>query len=95
VAGPFYVLFSIMFLVNGVLRGAGDAVIPLFTTLLALWVVRVPCAIWFSSFMGPDGVWWAMPAGWTVGCIASILYYSTGRWKSRSLVHPAAPADGE
>jgi putative MATE family efflux protein len=95
IAGPFYLLFSIMFLVNGVLRGAGDAVIPLFTTLLALWVVRVPCAIWFSSFMGPDGVWWAMPAGWTVGCIASMLYYSSGRWKSRALVKPAAPAAEE
>ncbi len=85
VVGVFYTLFSIMFLVNGVLRGAGDAMVPFFTTLLALWVVRVPCAVWFSSFMGPDGIWWAIPAGWSVGAAATILYYASGRWKGRSI----------
>lgn len=88
VAGTFYTIFTIMFVTNGVIRGAGEAMVPLFTTLLALWIVRVPCAIWFSSFMGPDGVWWAMPAGWTVGCTATVLYYASGRWKRSRLAGP-------
>lgn len=94
VAGTFYMVFTTMFVTNGVIRGAGDAMVPLFTTLLALWVVRVPCATWFSSFMGPDGVWWAMPVGWTVGCAATVLYYASGRWKRIRLTgRRAAPGE--
>jgi putative MATE family efflux protein len=88
IAGVFYMLFAIMFLINGVMRGAGEAMVPMYTTLLALWVVRVPCAYLFSSRLGPDGIWLAMPAGWAVGCIASALYYASGRWKRKPVLGP-------
>lgn len=86
VIGMSYSLFGILFLMNGVFRGAGEAMIPMYSTILALWLVRVPCAWWFSSFMGVDGIWWSVPAGWTVGCIFTGLYYTSGRWKRKSLV---------
>ena len=41
VIGSFYVLFSTMFIFNGVLRGAGDTLIPMFITLFALWLIRI------------------------------------------------------
>jgi len=86
VIGMSYSLFGILFLMNGVFRGAGEAVVPMYSTILALWLVRVPCALWFSSFMGVDGIWWAVPVGWTVGCTFSGLYYASGRWRMKSLV---------
>lgn len=95
VVGMFYTLFGILFLLNGVFRGAGEAMIPMYSTILALWLIRVPCAYWFSSFMGPEGIWWSVPAGWTAGCIFTGIYYASGKWKRRSLVagHPPPSED--
>jgi putative MATE family efflux protein len=93
IVGIFYFLFSTMFINNGVLRGAGEVMIPMINTLLALWVVRIPLALWFSSFMGPDGIWWSIPAGWMVGAVYSTIHYLRGKWKTKVLVHrgPALP----
>jgi putative MATE family efflux protein len=91
IVGATYVLFSTMFINNGVMRGAGDAFIPMINTILALWVVRIPCAIWFSGplGMGADGIWWSVPAGWTMGAVFSTWYYLGGRWKRKAIVKAA------
>jgi putative MATE family efflux protein len=88
IVGATYVLFSTMFINNGVMRGAGDAFIPMINTILALWVVRIPCAILFSVYlgMGADGIWWSVPAGWLMGATFSTWYYLGGRWKRKAVV---------
>jgi Na+-driven multidrug efflux pump len=94
IVGLFYVLFGTMFINNGVLRGAGDSMIPMINTVLALWVVRIPCAILFSGpmGMGTDGIWLSVPAGWAVGAAFSTIYYLSGRWKTKSLVRKSPRA---
>ncbi len=82
----FYIIFSSMFVVNGVMRGAGDTLIPMFITLTALWIVRVPMSYYFAGKIGIDGVWWAIPAAWGVGLGLSYIYYLTGRWRSKAVV---------
>ncbi len=82
----FYLLFTVMFKINGVLRGAGDTIIPMFITLFSLWVIRVPFALYFSKILGEEGIWWSQPAGWGVGLILSFGYYLTGRWKKKGVV---------
>jgi len=86
ITATFYLLFSIMFTFNGVMRGAGDTLIPMFITLIALWVIRIPLAVILSGLIGTDGIWWSAPASWFTGMLFSILYYSTGRWKSKVVV---------
>lgn len=99
IVGLFYILFGTMFINNGVMRGAGDVFIPMINTLLALWVVRIPCALLFSKVlgMGSDGIWWSIPAGWFVGFLFSTWYYRTGRWKTKVLIKrpPVAPAEAQ
>lgn len=46
-----YVIFSIMFSLNGVMRGAGDTLIPMFITLFSLWIIRIPFASALSGRM--------------------------------------------
>ncbi len=95
----FYLLFTAMFIFNGVMRGAGDTIIPMFITLIALWVIRIPTAIYLSqevihifswtikgAGLGEAGIWWSIPCGWGAGMIMSIIYYLTGNWKSKSVV---------
>lgn len=38
--------------------------------------------------MGETGIWWSVPIGWVSGLILSILYYKTGRWKTKAIVKP-------
>jgi putative MATE family efflux protein len=95
----FYLLFTGMFIYGGVMRGAGDTLIPMFLTLFSLWVIRVPAALFLSqesvelfglnlpgAGMGESGIWWSIPAGWAFGVLLSFIYYRTGRWKTKSVV---------
>ncbi len=83
-----YLLFAGMFSYNGVMRGAGDTIIPMFITLFALWIIRIPGAYYLSGIMGETGIWWAVPIGWFSGLLLSIIYYKTGRWKTKVIVKP-------
>ena len=86
IVSSFYLVFSIMFCLNAVYRGAGDTVVPMFITLLALWLIRIPISWKLAEHMGPNGVWWGIPLGWFAGMLLSIAYYYTGIWKKRSLL---------
>ncbi|MEE9463294.1 MAG: MATE family efflux transporter [Bacteroidales bacterium] len=88
IVSSFYLLFTAMFKINGVLRGAGDTIIPMFITLASLWVIRIPFAWLFSRSLGETGIWWSVPAGWAIGLILSFLYYLTGNWKTKAVVKP-------
>ncbi len=86
IVSSFYIVFNIMFIYAGILRGAGDTLIPMFITLFSLWLVRIPIAFYLSNKIGIDGIWWAIPIAWAMGAIGSYLYYKTGKWKSKSVV---------
>jgi putative MATE family efflux protein len=95
----FYLLFTGMFVYGGVMRGAGDTLIPMFITLFSLWVIRIPAAVFLSketvevfgltlkgAGLGQSGIWWSIPSGWGFGLVLSFIYYRTGRWKRKSVV---------
>ncbi|PXY01520.1 MATE family efflux transporter [Marinifilum breve] len=86
IVSSFYLLFSTLFTTNGVLRGAGDTLIPMFITLFSLWIIRIPGAYFLSAKIGETGIWWSIPIGWSMGALLSYLYYLTGKWKSKSVV---------
>jgi putative MATE family efflux protein len=88
IVGAFYIVFSSMFVVGSVMRGAGDTLIPMFITLLSLWLIRIPLAFLLSrpSWLGVNGIWWSIPMGWIIGLTLSYLYYLSGRWKKKAVV---------
>ncbi|MEI6898997.1 MAG: MATE family efflux transporter [Bacteroidota bacterium] len=88
IVGATYMLFSSMFIVGAVMRGAGDTLIPMFITLFALWIFRIPLAYLLSqpTWLGVNGIWWSIPIGWAAGLTMSFIYYSTGRWKKKVVV---------
>lgn len=83
---PFYIVFSTMFIFNGVLRGAGDTLMPMIITILALWAIRLPVSWLLSEEIGSNGIWWGIPIAWIFGVIASYFYYLSGRWKKKAVV---------
>jgi len=88
IIGASYILFSTMFIINGLLRGAGDTLIPMFFSLFSLWVIRIPVAYFLSRnpAIGLQGVWWSIPIGWFTGVILYYSYYLSGRWKRKTIV---------
>ena len=91
IVSSFYILFSTLFVINGVMRGAGDTLIPMFITLFALWIVRIPLAYYLSLEFGETGIWWSTPIGWATGMILGIAYYMSGRWKKKTVVKHTEP----
>jgi putative MATE family efflux protein len=86
IVSTFYILFTLMFIYNGVMRGAGDTLIPMFFSLLSLWIIRIPMAWFLSGNIGATGIWWAIPAGWLIGLVLSFSYYKSGHWKKKAVV---------
>jgi putative MATE family efflux protein len=86
IVGSFYLFFNAMFVVGGVMRGAGDTLIPMFISLFSLWIVRIPLAYVLSRHYGEIGIWWSIPVAWSIGVSATYIYYRTGRWKNKVVV---------
>jgi putative MATE family efflux protein len=89
IISSFYPVFATMFIMHGTLRGAGDTLIPMFITLISLWIVRIPLAAILSEHLGPSGIWWAIPCGWIIGLIGTFTYYQTGKWKNKAMIRKA------
>ncbi len=84
---PFYIIFSLMFVINGTLRGAGATLVPMFITLIALWIIRIPASYIMADYIGREGVWWGIPIGWAFGMGLAYIYYLTGKWKKSAIIH--------
>lgn len=93
IVAPFYIIFSIMFVLNGVLRGAGATLIPMFITLISLWIIRIPASYLMSDEFGRTGIWWGIPIGWVFGMGLAFVYYLTGKWKNKSVTKAKKPAE--
>ncbi|MDI3520334.1 MAG: hypothetical protein PWQ06_1207 [Anaerophaga sp.] len=85
IISSFYPVFATMFTMHGTLRGAGDTLIPMFITMISLWIVRIPLAAYLSAQIGVVGIWWAIPCGWSIGLIGTISYYLSGKWKNKGV----------
>ena len=78
---PFYLLFSMMFCLKNAMQGAGDSMFSMINAILSLILVRVPMVYFLANRFGPDYMYYGIGIGWVVGCILSIVYYLSGRWK--------------
>lgn len=83
-----YIPISLMFVLNSLVRGAGDTLPGMLFSALNLWGVRVPLARMLSSMphLGSKGMWIGIAASNYVGMLISWLYYVSGRWKRIRLV---------
>ncbi len=80
IVGSCYVIFSTMFSLNGLLRGAGDTLIPMFITLLSLWVIRIPIATILSGRFYETLMQWGMKIN--LPPILTGILNETGIWWS-------------
>jgi len=86
IVSVFYIFFAAMFTYTGLLRGAGATIIPMVISMLTLWLIRVPLSVFMSSWMGVNGIWWALPVSWVIGLVATWAYYHSGRWENKGVI---------
>jgi Na+-driven multidrug efflux pump len=86
------------------MNGAGMTLITTISTVVGLWVVRVPLAYylsglstgnWWFSFLPHrerdiHGIWISMVAGVSVSAVLSMIFFYSGMWK-KSLVKKEIP----
>jgi Na+-driven multidrug efflux pump len=56
------------------------------TSLITLWIIRIPLAYWLSGELGRTGIWWAIGLSIALGMVATYIYYKGGHWKKRCLI---------
>ena len=83
---PSYIIQATMFIVNGVIRGAGDTFFSMIATLLTMWGFRIPIAIFLSSFLEVKGVYLSIGIGFSIGTIISFTYYFSNKWAKKAKI---------
>jgi len=78
--GFFFILLGLKMATDGVLRGAGDMSVFTLANLLNL-TIRVLFSYGFAPIIGIQAVWIAVPVGWAVNYLVSLVRYCTGKWK--------------
>ena len=86
IIGGFFIVHGALNVYNGALRGAGDTLFPMITSLVCLWLIRIPLAYYLSSWLGRNGIWWAIGISITIGLIVTFVYYKIGFWKRRIMI---------
>ena len=86
IIGGFFIVHGALNVYNGALRGAGDTLFPMLTSLVCLWLIRIPLAYYLSSWLGRSGIWWAIGISIAIGLVATFVYYKTGIWKRRCII---------
>lgn len=84
---PFFVFVALAIVLNRSMQGAGDTVPPMVITLVALWGLQVPLAIWFARIWVPatQGIWWATSIAISSHGIMACAWFLRGRWKNRTI----------
>ncbi|MCC8197056.1 MAG: MATE family efflux transporter [Tannerellaceae bacterium] len=82
----FFIIHGGLNIFNGVLRGAGDTMFTMTTSLFSLWLIRIPLAYFLSYYLGQTGIWWSIGLSILIGFIITYIYYKTGKWKKKCIV---------
>ena len=86
IIGGFFIVHGALNIHNGALRGAGDTIFTMVTSLLCLWLIRIPLAYQLSAWYGRQGIWWAIGISIAIGFVITYIYYKMDLWKKRCVV---------
>lgn len=81
---PFFSLLAVVFILNSVIRGAGESVIPMIGSIVSLWLGRLPAAYYIAYNFGKEYMFVSYAVGWLFWLIITGPYYLSGKWKSKS-----------
>ena len=94
VLAPAYLVMAFSGTWMGVMRGAGDAIGPMWLSLCNNVVLRVPLSyliVYLTTSEAypkgnPSSMFYAMLIAMSVGCVITGIYYRAGKWRDKSII---------
>ena len=85
----FIVLWAILFfgasaIFASIMRASGTVNVPMIINILAIVLIEVPCAYFFSQWWGLQGIWYAYALAFVSLCIGQGAYYQFV-WKKKTI----------
>lgn len=83
IVSPSYLFAALGIVLSRGLQGAGDTVAPMIITIVTLWGLQVPLAMWLSHLWQPatEGIWYAMVIAGVMQGLLTVGWFELGRWK--------------
>ena len=86
-----YICFAVTQVLQGVMRGAGDTLVPMWLSIIATVILRMPLAYLLAyltrseSFPqgSPHAIFASLLISWVMGTLMSIIAYRKGLWKKK------------
>lgn len=82
----FYTAVGMIFITRNFLSGAGDI-----SAAMIMGATEVVCRIVLANvlalFISYYGIWWATGINWLITALVGIFRYSTGKWKTKAIIH--------
>ena len=89
-----YIAMEVTQCLQGIMRGAGDAMAPMWLSMISTVLIRVPLAYimtWMTrSPENPHGQFYMMFVSllvtWLIGAALTFIVYKAGRWKNKAII---------
>jgi putative MATE family efflux protein len=88
-----YIAVALNQSLSGIMRGAGDAMTPMWISMISTVVIRVPLAYLMVAFTksdvqplgAPESIFVSLLISWVLGALITFIAYRKGNWKTKSL----------
>jgi len=89
-----YIAVAVTQCLSGVMRGAGDAMTPMWISLISVVLLRVPIAYGIAYLTRsdlfptgrPESTFISLLVSWTLGAIITLVVYKRGTWREKMIV---------
>ena len=84
-----YIAFAASQVTQGVMRGAGETMLPMWISIVTTVIIRLPLAYawagWTKTAEAPNGqpicIFGSLLVAWLLGCAINCIVYASGIWK--------------
>jgi len=82
---PTFLFIGLSITMEKALNGAGDTVSPMLITLIGLYFIRIPIAVYLMDHFGMEGIWMGIAISSIITGLIFCGWFRTGRWKLKKV----------
>lgn len=94
ILGISYIAFSVIQILQGAMRGAGDTKTPMFIAMFVTFGIRLPASYLFAFLTrseempagNPRSVFFALAFAWFMSSLITTTFYKRGKWAKRARI---------
>ena len=83
---PFCLILATQYCTNGVLRGAGDVLVPFANIITAMAIRTIAAYVCYWTFGGYIYAFYAFPLSWLISGAWAVIRFVSGKWQNKHLL---------